>query len=110
MDATTVKTTDGKFSVKLTVTPNQSGTNVFTVTVLDAGTGQSVIEGAVSLSTSMPKMPAMGTDTFTLHPDGKGHFSSPGYFSMGGPWQIRVQLHAPDGALHEATVSLVTSS
>ena len=107
--ATTVKTTDGKFSVKLNVTPNQSGTNVFTVTVLDAGTGQSVTDGAVSLSTSMPNMPAMGTDTFNLHPDGKGHFSAAGDFSMGGPWQIHVQLHAPDGALHEATVTLVTS-
>jgi hypothetical protein len=107
--ATTVKTTDGKFAVKLGVTPNQSGTNEFTVTVLDAGTGQSVIEGAVSLSTSMPRMPTMGTDTFTLHPDGKGHFSATGDFSMGGPWQIRVQLRAPDGSLHEATVSLVTS-
>jgi flagellar biosynthetic protein FliP len=108
--ATTVKTTDGKFNIKLDVTPNQSGTNVFTVTVMDAGTGQSVTNGAVSLSTSMPKMPTMGTDTFTLHPDGKSHFSATGDFSMGGPWQIRVQLHAPDGALHEATVSLVTSS
>src|SRR6266516_2867441 len=36
--ATTVKTTDGKFAVKLNVSPNQRGTNVFTVTVLDATT------------------------------------------------------------------------
>jgi hypothetical protein len=107
--ATTVKTTDGKFAVKLIVTPNQSGTNEFTITALDASTGQSVTDGAVSLSTSMPKMPTMGTDTFTLHPDGKGHFSAPGDFSMGGPWQIRVQLRTPDGSLHEATVTLMTS-
>ena len=107
--ATTVKTTDGKFSVKLTVTPNQSGTNVFTVAALDPSTSQSVTDGGVSLSASMPSMAEMGTDTFNLHPDVKGHFSATGDFSMGGTWQIRVQLHTPDGSLHEATVSLVTS-
>ncbi len=107
--ATTAKTTDGKFAVKLNVTPNQSGTNVFTVTVLDASTSQSVTDGAVSLSTSMPSMAAMGTDTFTLHPDGKGHFSASGDFSMGGTWQVRVQLRTPDGTSHEATFTLMTS-
>jgi hypothetical protein len=107
--ATTVKTTDGKFSVKLTVTPNQSGTNVFTVTVLDPSTNTAVTDGDVSLSATMPNMVWMGTETITLHPDGKGHFSAPGDFSMGGTWQIRIQLHTPDGSLHEATVKLVTS-
>jgi nitrogen fixation protein FixH len=107
--ATTVKTTDGKFAVKLTVTPNQSGTNVFTVTMLDPSTSTPVTDGGVSLSTSMPNMAEMGTDTFNLHPDGKGHFSANGDFSMGGTWQIRVQIHTPEGALHEATVTLVTS-
>jgi copper transport protein len=52
----------------------------------------------------------MGTDTITLHPDGKGHFSANGDLSMGGKWQIRVQLRTPDGTLHEATVTLLTSS
>ena len=107
--AMTVKTTDGKFSVKLNVTPNQSGTNMFTVTVLDPSTNTAVTESGVTLSATMPNMVAMGTDTFTLHPDGKGHFSASGDFSMGGTWQIRVQLRAPDGSLHEATVTLVTS-
>jgi hypothetical protein len=107
--ATTVKTTDGEFAVKLNVTPNQSGTNVFTVTVLDPSTSKAVTEGGVSLTTSMPNMVNMGTDTINLLPDGKGHFSATGDFSMGGKWQIRVQLHTPDGTLHEATVTLVTS-
>jgi hypothetical protein len=107
--ATTVKTTDGKFAVKLTVTPNQSGTNVFTVTVLDPSTSTAVTESGVTLSATMPDMVAMGTETITLLPDGKGHFSATGDFSMGGKWQIRVLLHTPDGTLHEATVTLVTS-
>jgi YtkA-like len=106
---TTVKTTDGKFSVKLNVTPNQSGTNVFTVTVLDPSTSTSVTDGGVTLYATMPNMAWMGTDPFNLHPDGKGHFSATGDFSMGGKWQIRVQIHTPEGALHEATVTLVTS-
>jgi flagellar biosynthetic protein FliP len=107
--ATTVKTTDGQFSVKLNVTPNQSGTNMFTVTVIDASTSQSVTDGAVSLSTSMPSMAEMGADIFNLHPDGKGHFSASSDFSMGGTWQVRVQLRTPDGMSHEATFTLVTS-
>ena len=106
--ATTVKTTDGTLAVKLTVTPNQSGTNVFTLTALDPSTSTAVTASDVTLSASMPSMD-MGNDTFNLHPDGKGHFSANGDFSMGGTWQIRVQLHTPDGSLHEATVTLVTS-
>lgn len=107
--ATTVKTTDGKFTVKLNVTPNRSGTNVFTVTVLDTNTSTSVTDSGVSLSTTMPNMD-MGTDTINLHPDGKGHFSANGDLSMGGKWQIHVQIRIPDGTLHEATVTLLTSS
>ena len=107
--ATTVKTTDGTLAVKLTVTPNQSGTNVFTVTALDTSTNTAVTESGVTLYATMPGMVAMGTETITLHPDGKGHFSATGDFSMGGTWQLRVQLHTPDGTLHEATVTLVTS-
>jgi copper transport protein len=54
-------------------------------------------------------MVEMGTDTINLLPDGKGHFSANGDFSMGGKWQIRVQLRTPDDTLHEATVTLLTS-
>jgi YtkA-like len=107
--ATTVKTTDGKFSVKLTVTPNQSGTNVFTVTVLDPSRNTAVTENRVTLSATMPKMAWMGSETFNLLPDGKGHFSATGDFSMGGTWQLRVQLRTTDGTLHETTVTLSVS-
>jgi nitrogen fixation protein FixH len=107
--ATTVKTTDGKFAVKLNVTPNQSGTNVFTVAVLDPSTNTAVTASDVTLYATMPDMVEMGTDTITLQPDGKGHFSATGNFSMGGTWQIQVQVHTADGTLHEATVTLVTS-
>jgi copper transport protein len=77
--------------------------------VLDPSTNTSVTESRVTLSTSMPNMAWMGSETFNLHPDGKGHFSATGDFSMGGTWQLLVQLHTPDGAIHEAKVTLVTS-
>ena len=48
----------------------------------------------------------MGTDIINLLPDGKGHFSANGDFSIAGKWQIR----PTDGMRHEATVTLLTSS
>jgi len=50
----------------------------------------------------------MGTDSVNLRPDGKGHFSSPGDLSMGGDWQIRIQIRTPDNTLHETKVKLFT--
>ncbi len=103
---TTAKTIDGLFTVKLNVTPNSSGPNTFTVTVLDSkGTLDTGV--GVSLSTTMLDMD-MGTDTVKLQPDGKGNFSSSGDLSMGGHWQIRIQIRTPDNTLHEASVKFFT--
>ncbi len=85
----------------LDVTPNRSGTNVFTVTVLDTSTSKSVTDSGVSLSTTMPDMVDMGTDTINLLPDGKGHFSANGDLSMAGKWQIGVQIRTPDGLFRQ---------
>ncbi len=104
---TTVKTTDNKFTVKLNVNPNRFGTNIFTVTVIDNSTGKPTSNVGVSLYTTMLDMD-MGTDSVNLSPDGKGHFSSPGDLSMGGDWQIRIQIRTPDNTLHETKVKLFT--
>ena len=104
---TTVKTTDNKFTVKLNVNPNRFGTNIFTVTVIDNSTGKPTSNVGVSLYTTMLDMD-MGTDSVNLSPDGKGHFSSPGDLSMGGHWQIRIQIRTPDNTLHETKVKLFT--
>lgn len=104
---TSVKTTDDKFTVKLNVNPNRFGTNVFTVTVTDNKTGQTMTNIGVSLYTTMLDMD-MGTDTVNLLPDGKGHFSAPGDLSMAGNWGIRVQVRTPDNTLHGANIKLLT--
>ena len=71
---TTAPTKDGKFKVTLSVNPNRFGTNVFTVSAVDAATGKPATNIGVSLYTTMLDMD-MGTDTVNLLPDGKGHFS-----------------------------------
>jgi copper transport protein len=105
---TTVSTTDNKFTVTLTVTPNRFGTNVFTVSVLDSNGTQDTNVG-VSLYTTFLDS-EIGTTTINLQPDNKGHFSASGDLSMGGNWQIRIQIRTPDNTLHETTVNLFTAS
>jgi len=100
---TTVKTTDSKFTIMLNVNPNRFGTNVFTVSVVDNSTGKPTTNVGVSLYTTMLDMD-MGTDTVNLLPDGKGHFSASGDLSMGGNYQIRIQIRTPNNTLHEARV------
>src|SRR6266567_302206 len=100
---TTVKTTDGKFTLALTVNPNTAGPNLFTVSVIENRTGKPTTNVGVSLYTTHLDMD-MGTDTVNLQPDGKGHFSATGDLVMGGHWQIRIQIRTPDNTLHEATV------
>jgi copper transport protein len=104
----TFKTSDNVFTVKLTVSPNSFGPNVFTVTALDSsGKVQSNI--GVSIYTTMLDMD-MGTDSVNLQPDGKGNFTGNGDLDMGGNWQLRIQIRTLDNKLHEGKVKIVTSS
>ncbi len=103
----TVKTTDNKFTLNLTVTPNRFGTNIFTVSAIDNRTGKPTTNIGVSLYTTMLDM-NMGTDTVNLQPDGKGNFSAPGDLTMSGNWGIRIQIRTPDNTLHEANIQLYT--
>lgn len=102
-------TSDGKYNVTLHVSPNHFGTNVFTVQVTDVATGKSLDANAVSVSifTTMLDMD-MGTDSVSLTPNGKGGFSGSGDFSMGGNWDVKVQLRTTDGARHEANFKFYT--
>ena len=100
---TTMKTTDSKFTIMLNVNPNRFGTNIFTVSVVDNSTGKPTTNVGVSLYTTMLDMD-MGTDTVNLLPDGQGHFSASGDLSMGGNYQIRIQIRTPNNTLHEARV------
>ena len=104
---TTAPTKDGKFTITLSVNPNRFGTNVFTVSAVDAATGKPATNIGVSLYTTMLDMD-MGTDTVNLLPDRKGHFSGSGDLAMPGNWEIRIQIRTPDTTLHETSVKLVT--
>ena len=105
---TTVKTTDQQFRVMVKVDPNHFGTNTFTATVTDSkGKPVPTSSVGVSLYTTMLDM-NMGTDVVNLQPDGKGHFSASGDLSMGGNWQVRIEIRTLDATLHEATVKFFT--
>lgn len=105
---TSVKTTDNKFTINFNVTPDRFGTNMFTVSVIDNKTGKPATNIGVSLYTTMLDMD-MGTDSVNLLPDGKGHFSASGDLSMGGNWQVRIQVRTPDSTLHEARVQFLVA-
>lgn len=103
----TVHTSDNKFTAQLEVNPNRFGANVFTVTVTDSDTGEIDTSVGVTVATTMLDMD-MGTDSISLTPDGKGHFSGTGDLSMAGHWQISIQIRTADHTLHEANADIVT--
>ena len=105
---TTARTADGRFTVSLTVTPDQAGPNTFTVSVVDNRTGKPTTQVGVSLYTTYLDR-EIGTGTVNLQPDGKGHFSASGDLTVGGHWRIRVQIRTVQNTLHEATIKFLTS-
>jgi copper transport protein len=104
------KTTDGKYSVTLNISPNRLGPNIFTVEVADTQTGKPLgaNEVGVTIYATMLDM-QMGTDSVNLQPDGKGGFSATQDLVMNGKWAIEVQLRTLDNQLHQANFTIVTS-
>jgi copper transport protein len=102
----TVKTSDNQFTVKVNISPNRFGPNIFTVSIVD-NKGNPDSNVGVSIYTSMLDMD-MGIDTINLQPDDKGNFKATGDLSMGGNWQLRIQIRTPDNKLHDATVKMFT--
>lgn len=106
----TTQTFDHAFSITLNVTPNHSGINVFTASVLDNRTTRPTSAVEVTLYTTMQDM-AMGTDSLVLHTNTNGQFSATGNnLSMGGHWAIGIVIQTPDHVLHKAGISLVTAA
>jgi copper transport protein len=103
---TTLQTQDKAFTVKLSISPNTFGANVFTVSVFDSH-GKPATNVAVLLYTSSLDMD-MGIDKITLQPDGKGHFRANGDITMPGNWEVRVEIRAPNNTLHEGTARFYT--
>ncbi len=105
----TLKTTDGKYVIQLSVTPNRLGLNDFTVGVENATSGKPIPTMQAQLSTTMLDMD-MGTDEIGLQSNGQGQYSTQGTLSMAGHWEIRILLHTPDATLHEASVEIDTQT
>lgn len=105
----TAKTKDGAFLVTLSISPNQAGPNGFQVSVTDTRTNKSVTNIGVVLYTTILDMD-MGTQDINLLPDRLGHFSGQGDLVMGGHWQILIQIRTLDNTLHDALITLSTSS
>jgi nitrogen fixation protein FixH len=76
--------------------------------VVDNHTGKPTTEVGVSLYTTYLDR-EIGTGTVNLQPDGKGHFRASGDLTVGGHWQILVQVRTVENTLHEATIKLSTS-
>jgi hypothetical protein len=106
---TTTRTSDGMFHVQFSVTPDQPGTNTFTVNVANVSSGKSATNVNVRLTTIMLTMD-MGSNTLTLQSNGQGKYSAQGELAMNGRWEIHILLRTPDNALHEAIVKFSTSS
>lgn len=105
----TAKTLDGALTVTLDITPNHSGPNVFTVTVLDNQTSQPAKVSNVTLYTTMQDM-AMGTDSMTLQANSNGQFSSTSNnLNMVGHWGIAIAIQTPDHVIHKVGLRVVTA-
>jgi hypothetical protein len=102
----TLLTTDKQDLLDLDVNTNAFGLSVFTLSVGDAITGKPISDVDVSLLTTMLDMP-MGTALVNMQVEGKGRFSARSDLSMGGLWQIGIQLRTPDHQVHEAAVKVL---
>ena len=103
----TVFTSDGLIAVTLYVSPNHTGTNIFTLNLNDSRTGRAITNAHISLFTTMLDM-KMATTSVLMHPDGGGHFHGRGELLMGGDWNIRILIRIANQRLQEAQVHLLT--
>ncbi len=105
---TTIKTSDKQFSLTLTVSPDRSGPNTFTIAIFDSH-GVKTTHVSVSIYATMLEMD-MGTTPIKLQPDAKGNFSALANLDMGGKWGLRVEIGTPDLKFHEANVQIVAAN
>jgi len=106
----TMETFDHEFTVTLEISPNQLGTNVFTVSIVNPHTDKPVTNVSVDVNTEMLDRD-LGVGFVPLKPDGHGQFSGKGDLALSGHWQIIVQIATPNDPYHphEAYVRLFIS-
>ena len=103
-----LKTLDDAFTVTLDITPDRTGTNAFTMYVVNNHTGEAATHIQVTLYLTMQDM-AMGTDSLLLQDGGKGLFSATGdNLSMAGHWAVGIAIQTTDQIIHKVGVSFVT--
>ena len=100
---TAAPTTDLRFMLLLTITPDSPGTNVFTVQVLN-GNEQEVIN--VNISASLTENMSTTSQTINFQPDGQGKFTAPVNFATSDYWTAHFQVRTPDNVLHEASTTI----
>ena len=105
----TLTTTDGALLIQFTITPNHVGLNQFTVDVQDAKSKQPVSHLQVQLLTTMLDMD-MGTNTLPLQEQQNGRYSAQGDLSMGGHWEISIELRGSGTSLHKAQVQFTAQA
>jgi copper transport protein len=104
----TLKTLDAAFTITLDITPDRTGTNVFTMHVMNNQTGEAAMHIQVTLYLTMQDM-AMGTNSLLLQDGGKGLFSATGdNLSMAGHWAVGIAIQTTDQIIHKVGVSFVT--
>jgi hypothetical protein len=100
---TAAPTTDLRFMLLLTITPDSPGTNVFNVQVLD-GYDRQVIN--VSVSLSLTANTSTTSQVIKFRPDGLGGFTAQANLATSGYWIADFQVRTPDNILHNASTAI----
>lgn len=103
------QTQDG-LKVTFKVAPDTFGPNSFGVVLVDAATGKPIDGASVHLISTMLDMD-MGTQTLDLKGQGGGFYLGQGDLTMGGHWQMVVQVRVPSDptTIHKFTFQFSAS-
>jgi copper transport protein len=100
---TAAPTTDLRFMLLLTITPDSPGTNVFTIQVLNDNE-QQVIN--VNVSLTLTANMSTTSQEINFQPDGQGAFTARANLATSGYWTAQFQVRTSDNTLHEASTTI----
>jgi hypothetical protein len=100
---TAAPTTDLRFMLLLTITPDSPGTNVFTIQVLNDNE-QQVIN--VNVSLTLTANMSTTSQEINFQPDGQGAFTARANLATSGYWTAHFQVRTSDNTLHEASTTI----
>ena len=100
---TAAPTTDLRFMLLLTITPDSPGMNVFTIQVLN-GYDQKVIN--VSLSLTLTENMSTTSQVINFQPNGQGEFTASVNLATSNYWTAQFQVRTPDNTLHQASTTI----